>query len=549
MKNVSRRQFLAGSGVLGIAAVGGLGLVGCAGTPKTPSTGGSSVAGGGLSAPSSSKLIDVVESDVKNTEECDIVVCGSGSAGTYAAVRAAELGANVIWLEKTSNKGGTSTVTEGINAPNTKEQIDAGMVTDIDEQVCSFMGYHNWSAYEPGMRAYLENAGEAIDWAISHGAKLVGNGPMYSCYDENGTWINMGTGMLTPLWEYGETFPNLDFRMETPAVNLIVENGKVVGVYAQDKGGDITRINAKAVILATGGFGRNDEMLAERLRVPSERVVFLGFDGQDGDGINMALSAGAAPQAPSAVMFGLSKVADESWDSIITIFTQWPPSWRIDPAETLPAGKCLPMVNQNGVRFYNETLVEECDTSRLNSAIASQELVFTLFDENHVKTYEGVEEFDYWTGIGKGELRSAIENNSKVYSADTIEGLAEAMGVDAATLAQTVADYNQMIAEGTPDKYGADVTNLTPLETAPFYAAQIEACAYSTCGGVRGGIRAQAVDMDEHDIPGLYVCGLDNGSLYFNDYPYGLHGGSGQASACTTGFVAGKAACEEIGII
>ena len=290
-------------------------------------------------------------------------------------------------------------------------------------------------------------------------------------------------------------------------------------------------------------------MLAERLRVPSERVVFLGFDGQDGDGINMALEVGAAPQAPSAVMFGLSKVADESWDSIITIFTQWPPSWRVDPAETLPAGKCLPMVNQNGVRFYNETLVEDCDTSRPNSAIASQATAFTLFDENHVKTYEGVEEFDYWTGIGKGELRSAIEKNPKVYSADTIEDLAEAMGVDAATLAQTVADYNEMIAKGAPDKYGADVAYLTPIETAPFYAAQIEACAYSTCGGVRGGLRAQAVDRNEQDIPGLYVCGLDNGSLYFNDYPYGLHSGSGQASACTTGFVAGKAACEEIGVI
>ena len=115
-------------------------------------------------------------------------------------------------------------------------------------------------------------------------------------------------GPLAIHWE------NLDFRLETPAVNVIVEDGVVKGVYAQS-GDDIIRINAKATILATGGFGKNPEMCAERLRVPSERVVFLGFDGQDGDGINMALEAGAAPQAPSSVMYGLSKACGESWSS------------------------------------------------------------------------------------------------------------------------------------------------------------------------------------------------------------------------------------------
>ncbi len=542
MENISRRQFLIGGGLLGAAALGSMGLTGCA--PAQPAASAQSESGGKNLANTSSQLVEVNESDVSATEDCDIVVCGSGSAGTYAAVRAAELGASVIWLEKTTNKGGTSTVTEGINAPNTQEQIAAGAVTDIDEEVRSFMASHNWGAYEPGIRAYLENAGEAIDWAIGHGAKLMGNGSMYSCFDENGSWINMGKGMLEPLWSYGETLSSLDFRLETPAVNLVIEDGKVAGVYAQSSDGAITRINAKAVVLATGGFGSNEAMKQERMRVPSDRVKFLGFDGQDGDGINMALKAGAASQAPSALMFGLSEIAGESWDSILTIFTQWPPSWRA-PQEV---GKVLPMVNEKGRRFYNETQVEDCDTSRLNCAIASQKAVYTLFDENHVRTYEGFDEFDYFTGIGTGELRSAIEKNDNVVKADTIEELAAAAGIDASALTKTVADYNAMIESGVADVYGADVANLTPLAQPPFYAARVEACAYSTCGGVRGDIHAQAVDTDERPIPGLYVCGLDNGSLYFNDYPYGSHGGSGQANACTTGFVAAKAACEECGI-
>ena len=552
-KTVSRRDFLVGSGVLG-SAVALAGLSGC-----SPNSTGS--ASHNLSATSSeegisseaskgpSRLLAVDESDVARTEECDVVVCGSGSAGTYAAIRSAELGARVIWLEKTNLKGGTSTVKEGTLAYNTKEQVEAGVVFEPQEEFVTYMKWHNWGAYGPGVRSFLDNSGQAIDWAIEHGAMMAtsGYGALHSCFDEDGNWVNNGEGMLKPLWAFGDTLENLDFRLETPAVNVIVEDGVVKGVYAQS-GDDIIRINAKATILATGGFGKNPEMCAERLRVPSERVVFLGFDGQDGDGINMALEAGAAPQAPSSVMYGLSKACGESWSSMLSIFTQWPPSYRYP----LELGKFLPMVNQNGERFYNETLGEDADTARLNVAIASQPKVFTLFNEDHVKAYEGEENlnnFVAFMGVGSGELRSAVENSDFVWSADTIEDLAGQIGVDATVLASTVSDWNSCATGGdTHDAFGADPAQMTVLENGPFYAVQVEACAYSTCGGIRGNYEARAVDADDKPIPGLFVCGIDNGSMQYNDYPYGLHGGSGQGAACTTGYVAANAACKDLGL-
>ena len=142
-KTVSRRDFLVGSGVLG-SAVALAGLSGC-----SPNSTGS--ASHNLSATSSeegisseaskgpSRLLAVDESDVARTEECDVVVCGSGSAGTYAAIRSAELGARVIWLEKTNLKGGTSTVTEGTLAYNTKEQVEAGVVFEPQEEFVTYM--------------------------------------------------------------------------------------------------------------------------------------------------------------------------------------------------------------------------------------------------------------------------------------------------------------------------------------------------------------------------------------------------------------------------
>lgn len=541
---LSRRAFLAGTGALGASAAIA-GLAGCSPAPSTPNAASGSSAEG--SQPASSKLEAVSEDRVAATEDADIVVVGSGSAGTYAAVRAAELGAKVVWLEKTSMKGGTSNVTEGLSAPNTKEQLDSEGETDTQALFESMMGWHNWGAYAPGIWSYLDHAGTAIDWAIGHGARLAhAGGGFYSCLDESGSWINMGKGMLTPLWEYGESLDNLDFRIETPTVNLALDDGAVAGVYAKSTDGSIVRINAKAVILATGGFGKNPEMCAERLRVPSERVTFLGFDGQEGDGINMALEAGGASQAPAAVMYGLSKVVGDSWDGILTIFLQWPPSWRAPQ----PIGRTLPMVNETGKRFYNETLTEDADTSRLNVAIASQAAAFTVFDENHVTAYSTFDEFDYLSGISHGNFRELAEKSDAVCKADTLEELAELMGVDADALVATIEDYNgRANGDGTHDPFGADAANMTPIQQAPFYAAKVEACAYSTCGGVRSNYDMQVVDETNAPIEGLYATGLDNGSMYYNDYPYGLHGGTGQANACTSGYVAGEAACKALGLL
>ena len=228
-KVISRRDFIVGGGVFG-ASMAAVGLAGCApsnaGLPSTDTDASGTSTHKGADRPLSSRLVEVDEGDVARTEECDVVVCGSGSAGTYAAIRAAELGARVIWLEKTSLKGGTSTITEGTLAYNTQEQLDAQGPTDLQAEFEAYMQWHNWGAYAPGIWCYLDNSGEALDWAISHGASMStgGQGALLSCFDEAGNWVNNGEGMLKPLWAYGETLDNLDFRLESPAVNIILDN-------------------------------------------------------------------------------------------------------------------------------------------------------------------------------------------------------------------------------------------------------------------------------------------------------------------------------------
>lgn len=562
-QDVSRRAFV--TGMMAMGAGGALmGLSSCSSGSSGSGSGGSGAGTGasGGSSPSGdiigtgapySNLKEIDPSDVARTDEADIVVVGSGSSGTFAAVRAAERGAKVVWLEKTSMKGGTSTVTEGFTAFNATPQVETGELTETLPIFNMLMEWHDYGAKSEAFNLYFDNSNLATDWAIAHGARLKYNGrpqkPHYECYDDDGKWMNIGAGMLEPLWAYGDTMSNLDFRLETPAINISCTNGAVDGVYAQEPDGSIVLIKCKAAIMATGGFGSNTEMGKEWLRVPANRIVFLGFDGQDGDGINMSLNAGAARHAPTAVNYGLTTIEGSPWDSMLTIFTVWCPSWRVDPAETIPAGKPIPFVNQDGVRFYNEARLEDLNTSVLNTAVSSQVKAFAVFDKNHVDTYSTFDEFDYGTGIAKGNFREELASSPAAYEAETLEELADLMGINKENFVKTIAEYNACAeGKGGPDVMGTPPDEMTPVVTPPFYAAHITACAYGTHGGVSTDHHCQAVDENEKPISGLYAVGQDNGSMYFNDYPYGLMGGTCQGGALTTGFVAANGACDALGI-
>lgn len=487
-KSITRRSFLAGSAA--VSSIAALGLAGCASSQKTATPTAATGTEGIItpSYPAYARTLDIAENDVIRTEDADIVVVGSGSAGTFAAVRAAERGARVIWLEKTSSKGGTSTITEGLTAFDAEQQRATGEKSDLKGIYTMLMDWHNWGAKTEAFQTYFDFSGKAIDWAISHGANLVYSGnpkkPHYSAVDDQGNWMNIGTGVLAPLWEYGDSLDNLDFRIETPAVNIVVENGAVKGIYAQEADG-IVRINAQAVIMATGGFASNVEMAREWLRVPAERIKFMSFEGQDGDGINMALAAGASRHAPTTVNYGLTTIEGSAWDSQLSIFTVWCPSWRVDLDGILPAGKPIPFVNHTGVRFYNETKLEELNTSMLNTAIASQKAAFAVFDADHVATYGGFGDFNYGTGISEGDFRAECESSPAVFSDDTLEGLARKMEVDPDAFVATIAAYNEHAANGEEaDSFGTMPEEKTPILKAPFYAAKIVSCAYGTNGGV-----------------------------------------------------------------
>lgn len=506
----------------GIVLAGGALLAGCAAAPQEPL----SETGNGAEAPS-----------FDAEETCDVVVCGTGTAGTFAAVRAADLGAKVICLEKKNARGGTSQFTEGFACVNSAATKRTGTEFDVQEAYMKIMEYEDWGSLSAPLRAYVENSGAAVDWAESKGVEVTPTNPI-NMNDKvgyvNGTTVNgeyalNGVGLNDPLWAFADTTGNVDLRLSMPMTGLVVEDGIVKGVYATAEDGTVTKINARAVILATGGFCSNGEMFERYMNFPYERILFYGLDGRDGDGIRSATDAGAALHAPSALMYTFDGAANTvQMNDVLNGAIAW---------------EVHVTVNQDGERFYNEGLAYTDPTNR-NVALLNQQAAYAIVDDAYVQRMAAVGDIDYGSGKTVGDLLESLDQNPDCHQADTLEALAEAMGVDGATFAATIASYNEAVEAGADPLYGVNPAFMTPVAQAPFYAVRLKASSYATLGGLASDGSMRVLDNEMRPIEGLYACGTDNGSLYYRDYPMAVFGGLGQGWCATSGYLAANHACE-----
>ena len=177
---------------------------------------------------------------------------------------------------KKSVLGGTSAITEGIATIDGINMRNAQIDPMKDKLYHDFMESQNWGAVPEVLKAYIDSNGPATDWAIEHGIRMA-YAPVSPdtywggvCFSDDGSFLHMGDGMLQYLWDFGETMGNLDLRLSTPAKSLIMDDGEAVGVIADGAKGPI-RVNAKAVILATGGFSDNAE-LADAMGVSADAL-------------------------------------------------------------------------------------------------------------------------------------------------------------------------------------------------------------------------------------------------------------------------------------
>ena len=418
--------------------------------------------------------------------DTEVVIIGAGGAGMTAAIMLKQAGTDFVILEKMPYLGGNTTkATGGMNASETHYQKEQ----DIPDSNALFAadtmkGGH--ALNDSSLVAVMaNNSADAIDWLDTIGAELpkisFSGGAtvkrIHAPADGSGVGEFLVNRFSAKLTELG-----VDVMLETAATELITDaEGKLTGVKAESPDTAYT-INAKAVILATGGFGANEEMYTT-YRPDLKGTVTTNAPGATGDGIVMAQALGA--DLVDIEQIQLHPTVEQTTSILIT------ESVRGDGAI---------LVNQSGVRFTNELLTRDA----VSKAELAQEgsYAYVVFDQNLRDHLKAIEKY----------VKSGI-----TMQADTIEGLAEQLNIDPATLAKTLADWNEIVKNQNDTEFGRTTGMDNDLSTPPYYAIKIAPGIHHTMGGVKIDTAAEVINTEGKAIPGLFAAGEVCG---------GVHGGN-----------------------
>lgn len=498
--------------------------------------------------------------------DCDIVVAGAGAAGVVAAVKAVEEGKKVVVLQKEAVAVSQGNCASAIVKSGSTQRGLARWKT-----LCS--AFNSWRSKPELLDAYIENSEDALRYLIEKGGMNEENE-----YTNEATGVSVyqwaGTGVQTGLWKDGtqsydlgeETVevlapwfgpkPNnfgtlvsgilndavaehgdtLDVRYSTPIVQLIQENGAVVGCVGKTADGSYIKVNAKAVILATGAYENNPTMV--RRFCPDIETFDKKVVHRTGDGNILAILAGGVmePVAHSHVMHDFD--AGLMWDE---------PTFM--------------NVNMNGERFINESVEmayisnplryqpwfkgENMDPDHAESG--SQGWYCQIYDNDYMEYAVGpvpdVVMARYLKNEDPSLHVSVFEGLIDTFRADTLEELAEQLGIPAENLVASVERYNELAEAGNDDDFGKDAAYMHKFQTAPFWGIRRHIRCSSVTAGVETNGNSQVVTESGEVIPGLYAVGNLGGKFFgAPDYPF-FQGGLSLGHAVTFGWIAAKHAC------
>lgn len=490
---------------------------------------------------------------VQATEEytVDFAVVGAGGAGTTAALKAMEAGLDVLILEKCGKVGGESTCSTGMMTLGSKVLAEQSGVegTPISVVFDELMEYANYKCNASVLMSYLVNNGPAADYLAEHWAQTTNPGFTKMAAKKNGMDTGKGTDKYNVLYDNFLTPGGAKLLLETTAEKLIVEDGRVVGVRAHKQDGTEVIVHAKAVLLATGGYGGNKEMLRQYLH--SDNFYLYGLSTNTGDGLRMAVDAGAGLNLQMSPHFAefCSNLKVDFYAGYMK-FINYVGVLQVDP---------------EGNRFYNEAQGAIDPLAKGTSALGAVGYGYAVFTQNELDkleaegapgllsqefrdsciNYRGRACVPYYTI--KTEMQNAIDAGEG-WKADTLEELGAQIGFEADNWKKTIDSYKGYIATGVDEQFGKAVDCLFPLDEGPFYAVRIYPAMDGTLNGVAVNSKCQALDTEYKAIEGLYMGGYDAGGVWGPLYYQTEHTNAlTQGWAITSGFIAANSVIEVLG--
>ena len=492
--------------------------------------------------------------------DTDIVIVGAGGAGMTAAIAAANEGKNVVIVESQAMVGGNSVrSTGGMNAAKTPAQDEnefaesAGVEKTLETAASEWADNEaitaladtvagQWAEYQANPVGYFDsvelmeldtligghgtndpalvealcsNSADAIAWLSEQGIELTSVSSfggasvkrIHRPVDSEGKTISVGSYMIPLLQAKCEEL-GVEFIMNTTANEILTDaNGAAVGIAATDKNGAAVTVNAKAVILATGGFGANLDMVVE-YKPDLAGFMTTNAPGAQGQGIDMAVAIGAGTVDMDQIQ--IHPTVEANTAALIT--------------EGLRGDGAI-LVNAEGNRFTDEVGTRDVVSAAEIAQTGSYS--WLIIDQAMVDA----------SSVIQGYIK-----NGYTFSGETYEELAEAIGVDPAAFAATMEKWNAAVAAGVDEEFGR-TSFANPLDTAPYYAIKVTAGIHHTMGGLTINPDTQVLAGDGTVINGLYAAGEVTG---------GVHGGNrlgGNAVADFTVFgrIAGQQAAAYVG--
>ena len=459
----------------------------------------------------SNKEAIIAEGGDPNTKAYDVVVVGSGGAGLAAAIQAHDLGVSVVVVEKMSVIGGnTNKASAGMNAAETKFQKLKGIVDSKDLFYNETMtGGKNKNNPEL-LRYFVENAPDAIDWLDNNGIELSGitttGGMSVDRTHRPASGAAVGGYLISGLVK-NINRRGIEVMLDSNVTEIITENHKVVGVKVTEEDGSIQTIKAKAVIIATGGFSANREMV-EKYRPDLKGFVTTNHKGATGSGIMILEKLGAGTVDMKEIQ--IHPTVEQTTSYLIS--------------ESIRGGGAI-LVSQAGKRFVNE--LDTRDKVSAEIIKLPEHYSYILFDQQVRDENKAVEEY---------------VSQDLVVQADSINELAQKLSIDVNTLCNTIERYNQFVNTKQDEDYGRTTGMRHPINKAPYYAIKIAPGVHHTMGGVTINTHTQVLDTGKNVIQGVFAAGEVVGGVHGAN----RIGGNAVADIIIFGMQAGRQATDYI---
>lgn len=475
--------------------------------------------------------------NAQESADPDVIVVGAGISGLAASLEAAQEGVRVQIVDMWSVFGGHAVMSGGgVAIVGSDLQLEMGIVDSPEIATQDFFEWGEdpdpyWVDY------YAQHSRiELGQWLESLGVRWTGVNPQFgNSVPRFHRTSGRGLGLVTPIYRQVLRYPNVNFRWNFKISGLLVEGGRVVGVRGEDlRTGESAELRAGHVLLATGGFQSNMEMVRRfwptHLAEPSDLLVGSGLNSE-GSGHELAQAVGAA---------------------FHRMDHQWNYPWGLPHPHYPGEGRALASrnsvsiwINADGERFVNEL----DDTKSTLAAVVAQapSTYWAIFDDDDNENF-------YVSGSGWDDYqrirKEILDNPELTTQAASLAELGRAIDQDPVKLEATVARFNAMIDSGVDEDFGRfgaedELSPLASIDQPPFYAIQFFPMTRKSMGGVAVDGETRVIREDGSVIPGLYASGELTGFAGVNGSA-GLEG-TFLGPAILTGRVAGRTLVRDVG--